>query len=69
MVDGQRPWSTGNGYGRGATNVESNRPGVIAYGIACAGAIGMKAKNIDEVVVYRESLEAEDEVSARCPRP
>ena len=29
----------------------------------------MKAKNIDEVVVYREALEAEDEVSAILDRP
>jgi four helix bundle protein len=29
----------------------------------------MKAKNIDEVVVYREALEAEDAVSAILERP
>ncbi len=29
----------------------------------------MKAKNIDEVVVYREAFEAEDEVSAILERP
>ncbi len=29
----------------------------------------MKAKNVDDVVVYREALEAEDEVSALLERP
>jgi four helix bundle protein len=38
-------------------------------GMLCASAAGMKAKNIDEVVVYKESLEAEDAVSAILDRP
>jgi four helix bundle protein len=35
----------------------------------CALGLGMKAKNIDDVVVYKEALEAEDAVSAILDRP
>jgi four helix bundle protein len=38
-------------------------------GMRIAGASGMKAKNIEDVVVYQEALAAEDEVSAILERP
>jgi hypothetical protein len=35
----------------------------------CAFALGMKAKKLDDVLVYRNALAAADEVSAMLERP
>ena len=38
-------------------------------GTGCASARGMKAKNLEDVLVYRKSIAAADEVSALLKRP
>jgi four helix bundle protein len=38
-------------------------------GTSCASTRGMKAKKLEDVVVYRESCDAADEISAMLERP